>query len=151
MPQHRKPPRLLLRNEKTGKTWIIRDNGRSFRTGFSEGEIDLAEERLAQYVAGEYTPSNTKIAYVYYVTAAHSVDYPIKIGFTAGAMSIRLTQFQLGNPNVLVCLATEIGSQALERDRHARFRHLHIRGEWFRRDPSLMGFIESIQPTEIYK
>lgn len=150
MPHVRKPPRLLLRDEKGKKTWIIRDNGRSFRTGYEEPDIALAQTRLDQYVSGEYTPANTKTALVYYVTAAHSADYPIKIGFTAYAMNQRLSMFQVGNPNILVCLATEVGSQELERQRHARFGHLHIRGEWFRRDPALLQFIEMLNPHKIY-
>lgn len=151
LPQRRKPPRLIL-HAQTGrrKTWCIRDNGRSFRTGFGEDELDLAKERLQQYCDGTYTPASGRPALVYYVTAAHSSDYPIKIGFTANSMAYRMVHMQMGNPNILVCLATEAGSQGLEQERHARFRHLHIRGEWFRRDPFLMQFIETIQPQQIY-
>lgn len=150
MPQRRKPARLLLREDNGKKSWIIRDGGRSFRTGFGETEFDQAQERLAAYIAREYIPSNGRAALVYYITAASSIDYPIKIGFTTYAMNQRLSMFQVGNPNILICLATEIGSQDLERERHARFRHLHIRGEWFRRDPVLMAFIEGLAPQKIY-
>jgi hypothetical protein len=150
MPQPRKPARLLLREDNGRKVWIIRDNGRSFRTGFSEDEENFAKERLEQYLAGEYTPASAKFAHVYYITAANSDDYPVKIGFTSFSMTQRLSQLQAGNPNILACLATEVGSQDLERERHARFRNLHIRGEWFRRDARLMEFIRMIQPQEIY-
>jgi hypothetical protein len=139
-----------LRNDPGGPTWIIRDNGRSFRTGCREEQRASAEDVLKQYVTGEYTPSNTKVAYIYYITAAHSAEYPIKIGFTTFAVNRRLLLIQVGNPNPLICLATEIGTQEMELDRHKRFAHLHIRGEWFRRDPGLMKFIDSLNPHKIY-
>jgi hypothetical protein len=140
-----------LREEHGKKRWVILDAGKSFRTGFTEEEIVSAEERLAQYVQGSYTPPRrSQQALVYYVTAAASDDYPIKIGFTALSMSRRLAQFQAGNPNILTCLATEVGSQAVELERHARFRHLHVRGEWFRREPALMAFISTLQPERVY-
>lgn len=73
-----------------------------------------------------------------------------RVYYNAFSMAQRMAQFQAAKPNVLVCLATEVESQDLERERQARFRHLHIRGEWFRRDITLMQFLETIQPHRIF-
>lgn len=150
MPRTRKPPRLFLRNENGRRTWVILDYGRSIRTGFREDQENEAKERLTEYLSGDFVPSGLGSALVYYVTAAGSDDYPVKIGFTALSMSKRLRQFQQGNPNALVCLATELGSFELERERHKRFWHLHLRSEWFRRDPLLMDFISSLRAVPVY-
>ncbi|RUU80469.1 GIY-YIG nuclease family protein [Mesorhizobium sp. M7A.F.Ca.MR.362.00.0.0] len=150
MPRTRKPPRLFLRNEDGRKGWVILDYGRSIRTGFSEDDADKARERLEQYRDGTFIAPRTDNAIIYYVTCPHSNDYPVKIGYTALSMSQRLRQFQQGNPNVLVCLATEFGTLGVERERHKRWRHLHIRSEWFRRDPALMDFIQSLHSVRVY-
>jgi integrase len=54
MPQKRKPPRLWLRNEDGRNTWVIKDAGRSIRTGCGETEIAEAERKLGEYIAGKY-------------------------------------------------------------------------------------------------
>lgn len=149
MPQKRKPPRLFLRNDDGRKSWVILDAGRSFRTGFLEGDRDAAEARLREYIDGTYRPNST-VHYIYYVSATNSAAYPVKIGYTSGAISLRMRTFQCGNPNILSCLATEVGTPELERKRHRQFRHLHIRGEWYERGADLMTLIESLQAARIY-
>lgn len=60
MPRQAKPPRLYLRKDGGGGTWIIRDNGRDRRTGCSEGERDRAEVRFAEYLAQKHTSKPAK-------------------------------------------------------------------------------------------
>jgi hypothetical protein len=41
------------------------------------------------------------------------------------------------------------GTKETEKELHARFEHLHIRGEWFHADGILLEFIESAKrPAE---
>jgi integrase len=52
MPRKAEPPRLYLRPDD--RTWIIRDRGHSERTGCAEGDIAIAEIRLADYLAQKH-------------------------------------------------------------------------------------------------
>lgn len=59
MPQARKPPRLWLRTEtasngKQRSTWIIKADGRNFRTGCLAHQIAEAERKLAEHLAERY-------------------------------------------------------------------------------------------------
>lgn len=65
----------------------------------------------------------------------------IKIGFTADLPS-RLSQLASGLPSPINLLCHIPGDFDLETDLHRRFGHLRERGEWFRRDPELLAFIE---------
>lgn len=60
MPQARKPPRLMLRTEAArdgGKrVWIIKNDGRHIRTGCLAHQIEDAERKFAEYLAGRYEP-----------------------------------------------------------------------------------------------
>jgi integrase len=59
MPQNRKPPRLWLRTEtragrKTCSFWVIKDGDRNIRTGCLAREIEGAQRKLTEYLAGQY-------------------------------------------------------------------------------------------------
>lgn len=54
MPQKRKPPRLWLRQESAGSSWIILDGKRHIRTGCPAGEVEEAERKLGEYIAAKY-------------------------------------------------------------------------------------------------
>lgn len=61
MPQKRKPPRLWLRTEANGagrqrSTWVIVDRGQHVRTGCAENQAEEAQRKLAEYIAGKFTP-----------------------------------------------------------------------------------------------
>jgi hypothetical protein len=69
-------------------------------------------------------------------------DGPIKIGFTS-RMTIRMTQHQLRFGQTVRLLGVMKGYRSVEREMHARFRHLRVsREELFRADPELLRFIE---------
>jgi hypothetical protein len=51
----------------------------------------------------------------------------------------------VGNPDEIRILATIPGLSILDETRlHDRFRHLWIRGEWYRPDPELLSYIAEV-------
>jgi hypothetical protein len=139
-------PRLYLRGEVDGtKSWIIRDLNRDLRTGCREGDDEGAQEALEAYKRGEQIPSraDTLPGYVYFVTCTTSLHYPIKIGWGKHVAG-RMVNMQVGNPNLLTVLAAIPGTYRDERNLHARFRHLHIRGEWFRAGADLLEYVAAL-------
>lgn len=68
MPQKRKPPRLWLRTEigsdgRPRSSWVIKDGGRSIRTGCSASAVVEAERQLSAYIAEKYeAPSGGRAA-----------------------------------------------------------------------------------------
>jgi hypothetical protein len=75
-----------------------------------------------------------KRSYVYLVQQGYTG--PIKIGL-ADNVCKRITELQVGNPIELLLIAV-IGpisrkeAEHLERSLHKKFKHKHIRGEWFK-------------------
>lgn len=45
-------------------------------------------------------------------------------------------------------LATEPGDRSVEGKRHTQFRHLRVKGEWFRIAPELLAHIERIKGND---
>jgi len=62
----------------------------------------------------------------------------IKIGKTT-ALSARLRALQTACSEKLVCLAVHQGDH--EAEYHVRFKDLRLRGEWFKPDQKLLGFL----------
>ena len=81
---------------------------------------------------------------IYFVQAASG---PIKIGFVKKAMVHRLKDLQVGNHEVLTLIGWKLGTVSEERALHVRFRHLRIRGEWFRPAPELLALVKKHPPT----
>jgi len=72
-------------------------------------------------------------------------ERPIKIGITSTAVNKRLSNLTTASPFPLVLLGcTPVCRKSKEGKLHSRFRHLRIKGEWFRGDPSLREFIEQV-------
>lgn len=67
----------------------------------------------------------------------------IKIG-TAKDPWVRLNDLQIGSDVRLDLIATEPGSYKRERELHAQFQDLHIRGEWFRPGEALRNYIKGL-------
>lgn len=93
----------------------------------------LAERGLAS--APRYFPPGHV---VYFVRAGEA----IKIGF-AKDVARRVRSLQTGQAQRLELLGTIPGDRQRERDLHARFYHLRIRGEWHRSDKELLDFIDA--------
>jgi hypothetical protein len=72
----------------------------------------------------------------------------VKIGFTAGDPSRRLTMLRTGCPCDLVLLATMDGDETVERELHIRFAEYRSRGEWFYFCPPLRELVASLTPKE---
>ncbi len=68
---------------------------------------------------------------------------PIKIGVTVDLLK-RIKLLQTGNPEKLVLLRAITGDALLERELHARFKHIRIHGEWFKPTDELLSFIDQI-------
>jgi hypothetical protein len=74
-----------------------------------------------------------------------AVDKFIKIGFSAGGTLGRVAQMQTGSPFEIVLIADVPGTEQAEQALHDKFKFLHERGEWFRRDAGLLAYIDWLQ------
>lgn len=79
-----------------------------------------------------------KKGHIYFIQVGESG--PIKIGFSSN-VDQRLRTLQTGHTEKLKLLHSQIGTKADEGRLHNRFRNIHIKGEWFEADPSLLEFI----------
>lgn len=61
----------------------------------------------------------------------------VKIGYSSGPASRRLSGLQTGSPTRLTILAEVPGTREDEKAWHSRFRHLRAHGEWFQMRPEL--------------
>jgi hypothetical protein len=77
---------------------------------------------------------------VYFIQHGEGGD--IKIGHTSRDPYGRMAALQTGTPLVLTLLATVPGGSKEEGELHEKFTALKVRGEWFRPEPPLLGFIE---------
>ena len=74
----------------------------------------------------------------------HKKDGPIKIG-AAEDVNKRLAGIQTGSHREMMIYAVKEGDPyRTEREYHTKFSQTRIRGEWFKRTPSLMSEIERI-------
>lgn len=78
---------------------------------------------------------------IYFVQAENGG--PVKVGY-AQDLAARLVGLQTSHPEKLVVIATMTGDESTERELHARFAHLRVRGEWFSPGADLMAFVRSL-------
>ncbi len=82
---------------------------------------------------------------VYFILDAKS--NAVKIG-TSHSVEERMIDIQVGNPNKLRVIAvipqgdSEQGN--IEKELHGKFKHLRMRGEWFKYDGELKSFIKNL-------
>jgi hypothetical protein len=67
----------------------------------------------------------------------------IKIGF-ASSVKQRLSDLSIATPYPLVILATVSGDMSTEKRLHQRFCVARHKGEWFRKTPQLLCFIDAL-------
>lgn len=71
---------------------------------------------------------------------------PIKIGFAhKKTVWTRMTELQTGNPEKLNMLFFMPGTMEQEKQLHQQFKHLRIRGEWFRPAPELLLLVRDLK------
>lgn len=71
----------------------------------------------------------------------------IKIGFTDN-LAGRLSNLRAATARPLTPVAIIAGPRDDEKKFHQKFAHLRLRGEWFRREPELLDFIESVRKRQ---
>lgn len=69
----------------------------------------------------------------------------IKIGRSMSPQA-RMRDLQAGNGSKMELLLAVPYSQLSEPDAHRKFKHLRTHREWFRPEPELLQFIESLKP-----
>ncbi len=92
----------------------------------------------------------TTIKSLYFIRSGK--EGPIKIGIGYDP-SKRLVECQVGNPEELRLLGSkDIAGNAkiIEGEIHKKFKHLHIRGEWFTPAQELLDFIAGIEDLILY-
>ena len=159
MPAIYKGPKLWLRKAAVDRAavWSVVDRSRRISTGFFEGERGQAEAFLRDYVERNYPRGiapptvSERLGHVirglvYFISTDEVAKFPIKIGYsTLAGYKQRMISLQIGCPYKLQSLCTTPGARQDELDIQRDFAHLLIRGEWFRRDPSLNEFIETLK------
>ncbi len=86
-----------------------------------------------------------KFEFIYFIQSNRGG--PIKIGHCIN-MESRLKTLQTAHPYTLKVIAFfKTKDNEAERKMHYRFRHLHLRGEWYRPEKSLLEFIDNIHGT----
>lgn len=81
--------------------------------------------------------------WVYFIRATESGW--IKIGYTAGDPLVRMAALQTGNHEALELIVAIRAPQAKEKELHRRFAAHNTRGEWFKPDPLLIGFVDALK------
>lgn len=77
---------------------------------------------------------------IYFISA--EPDGPIKIGYASNPKK-RIASLQTAHHQQLKLLKVIPGTLQAEAALHALFKNDRIKGEWFKRSPSLLSFIES--------
>ena len=74
---------------------------------------------------------------------------PVKIGYTEGRVTKRLSMLQVGNPDKLHVLRIIDGTPKDEARVHVRFEDDWINGEWFEFSPALNKFIRELKDAKV--
>ena len=86
-----------------------------------------------------------QLGHVYFITDGEA----IKIGFSTYPLG-RLDTLQSAHPKPLKIVATFMGSLWDEHELHAHFRHLRVRGEWFKEHQEIHDFIAVMEAQRGY-
>lgn len=84
----------------------------------------------------------------YFVYFIGSEDGPIKIGRSVEPLK-RMKVLQAGHPHELKLLGVIRGGADLEFQIHDLFKENRLEGEWFKRDETLIGFMQHLEPLTI--
>lgn len=103
-------------------------------------ESDIAQLRLTLLhtaMDGLGREARSGVGHVYFIEAG---DF-IKIGYTQSPLA-RVIKMMTDSPFELKVLHLEDGTFKQEKNYHRHFAPLRVRGEWFRKAPELLEFIE---------
>jgi hypothetical protein len=117
--------------------WVIRDRDRFRRTGCAEAEKEKAIEIMKRKVKRIWSRT------IYFATCDVQ-DFPIKIGISS-EVAARMRYIAVALPFPVLLLGSMTGTTLDEARLQKQFRHLHIKGEWFRRGQDLIEFISSLE------
>jgi hypothetical protein len=92
------------------------------------------QKRLAS--VGQFVPQ------VYFLQAGD--DGPIKIGHTTRPVQDRIDKLQVGNAYELRLIGTIEAHAPYERVLHRKFKHIRMRGEWYRPEVELLQLIQAL-------
>lgn len=146
---------LQIANEKQLVKGIVKAKNRLLRSSVKKDRaisdfkemcisngLDPDSTMLEMRKTNQNSPDIETNDYVYFISAG---DY-IKIGKTSGESPLaRLATLQTANPLTLKMEAFFIGGIKDEKKLHGKFKHLHVRGEWFKFDSELKRFIQTIE------
>lgn len=155
MSRKSKGPHLWLRKQRVNKlgrmthpeSWIIIDRNRQISTGYAEDQRVDAESLLLKYIQDHPSPKD-KTTYIYFITADQP-DFPVKIG-KSETCKMRFSSLQVSLPyniQVLAMIATR--DPAFELRIHRQFRTSRVRGEWFKRTPELLVYIDHLKQISL--
>lgn len=86
--------------------------------------------------------------YVYFMAALTQDGhlYAVKIGY-GYSLKKRRTELNVGCPLDLRLIGYFDAGTSTEKLLHERFNHLRIRGEWFKPNKELLGYVKAVSPT----
>lgn len=123
-----------MKKDETSKGLSETDLAGSCQSGVNDaGTCELGDTGLTQRRSPTVRGSK-----VYFIRSGDA----IKIGVSINPEQ-RFGELQVGSALELELLGVIVGDKYTEKEVHARFERLHIRGEWFHADPPLLDFIES--------
>ncbi len=147
MPRKPQGPYLYLKpgSRKNSPTWVIRDAGKMIYTGAVADDEGKAKAALTEHLRVHHPapPRPRRTPDIVYFITCDAPDFPIKIGISS-RVEWRMHKMQTGLPYDVIVLGTVPGDFTNEKMLHLDFRHLWLRGEWFRRTPELLAHIEDI-------
>lgn len=92
------------------------------------------------FISGVEDPKIYGLLRIYFIEL---LDF-IKIGYTEN-VSMRLAQMQTAVPIDLKLLLDIPGDKTLEEIIHFKFAPIRVRGEWFKRHPALLAYIDALK------
>lgn len=113
----------------------------------TSGEVTPASSReIALNDSGTSKQSGTRLTQwrsppvpeskVYFIQC----DKAVKIGVSTNPKQ-RFGELQVGSPYELILLGVINGTKETEQELHAKFDHLHLRGEWFKAHHELLDYV----------
>lgn len=102
---------------------------------------------MCRKIINQDVEKSYKIDYVYFIRREDDSG-PVKIGTTNDPYK-RLLTVQTGNPYKLKIIKIIKGGKNLEKTLHNKFGKFRMEGEWFKPNPILFKFINSLEEINV--